>query len=198
MDPLHLARRLEDDSASPDGWRTTHPTPKGYTPPRPTPEGWARPRPTPEGRLHLIQRPMMNLASPDIRRLAPSHLTNHALHPYDDGYRVRQDVRVNHSVRRHALHPCKEVPSGCDRTSAGTSPQAWQSLNSVAGACSPPYSIIGAALSLRTKDPTWTYDNHDVPRANQQSPRRPTPTGSGLDNPIRPAARGGGMGCPTC
>ena len=99
VDPLHLARQLEDDSASPDGWRTTHPTPKGYTlprptpkgytsprptpkgytAPRPTPEGWARPRPTPEGRLYLIQRPMTDLASPDIRRLAPSHLTNRAL-----------------------------------------------------------------------------------------------------------------------
>jgi len=52
---------------------------RSLAPPRPTPEGWARPRPTPEGRLYLIQRPMMDLASPDIRRLALSHLTNRAL-----------------------------------------------------------------------------------------------------------------------
>ena len=135
VDPLHFARRLEDDFASPDGRRTTHPTPKGYTPPRPTPEGWARPRPTPKGWLYLIQ------TTDDGSRLTRYSEADSVspdkpcpVNPHDDGYRVRQDVRVNHSVRRHALHhsvrrralhPCKEVPSGCDRTSAGTSPQAW-------------------------------------------------------------------------
>ena len=54
--------------------------------------------------------------------------------------------------------------------------RAWQSLN----------SVVGAAFSLQTKNPTQTYDNHYVPRANQQSPRLPTPTGSGL-----------GKSCPT-
>ena len=72
--------------------------------------------------------------------------------------------------------------------------RAWQSLNSVAGACSPSYSVVGAALSLQMKNPTQTYDNHYVPRANQQSPRLPTPTGSGLGKSYptrRPQGRDG-------
>ena len=186
---LRLPRRLEDDSPDPQGIHSASPDPRGLGSASPNARGPALPYPTTDDGSRLTRYSEAGSVSPD--KPCPAN-------PHDDGYRVRQDVRVNHSVRRHALHPYKEVLSGCDRTSAGTSPQAWQSLNSVAGACSPPYSIIGAALSLRTKDPTRTYDNHDVPRANQQSPRRPTPTGSGLDNPIRPAARGGGMGRPTC
>jgi len=46
---LRLARRLEGDSASPDGWARLHPTPRGCAPPRSTPEGWARPRSTAGG-----------------------------------------------------------------------------------------------------------------------------------------------------
>ena len=64
----------------------------------------------------------MNLASPDIQRLAQSHLMNRALYPHDDDCRVRQDVRVNRSVRRHVLHPYREVPSGCDQASTWTPP----------------------------------------------------------------------------
>ena len=81
--------------------------------------------------------------------------------------------------------------------------QAWQSLNSVAGACSSPYRVVGAAFSLQAKNPTWTYDNHYAPRRdsrplqwqNKQSPRHPLPMGLGFSNPIRHAARRGGMGC---
>ena len=43
-------------------------------------------------------------------------------HPHDDDYRVRQDVRVSRGDRRHALCPCREVPSGCDRAKRLTSP----------------------------------------------------------------------------
>ena len=42
--------------------------------------------------------------------------------------------------------------------------QTWQSLNSVVGACSSPYSVVGAAFNLRVKNPTQTYDNHYIPR----------------------------------
>ena len=46
--------------------------------------------------------------------------------------------------------------------------QAWQSLNSVAGACSSPYSVVGTAFSPRAKNPTQTYDNHYVPRGDSR------------------------------
>ena len=60
---LHLARRLEGDSASPDGWAQLHPTRWGTTPPRPTAGlGFTRPA---GGRLRLARRLEGDSASPN-------------------------------------------------------------------------------------------------------------------------------------
>ena len=85
---------------------------------------WGTPplRPTVKARFYLIQRPLTDLVLNRYPEAGSAHLTKRTPHPHDGDYRVRQDIRVNHSDRRHALHPCREVPSGCGRAKHLTSP----------------------------------------------------------------------------
>ena len=81
--------------------------------------------------------------------------------------------------------------------------QVWQSLNSVADACSSPYSVVGAAFNPPSEEPDTDIrqplrSKEGLPSstvANRQSSRHPLPMGSKIDNPVRHAARRGGTGC---
>ena len=104
--------------------------------------------------------------------------------------------------------PCAPAEKYCQgMTGRALRPfQVWQSLNSVAGACSSPYSVVGTAFSPQVRSPTQTYDNHYILRGDShllqwqtsshltfRSPqgRRSTPP---LDTPPAKA----GWDAPTC
>ena len=53
------------------------------------------------GGLHLAQCPGVGSASPD----------DYTLILREDERRVRQDIRVNHSIEGHALYACRKAPS---------------------------------------------------------------------------------------
>ena len=55
--------------------------------------------------LCLARRPRTNLAPFDVQRLVSSYLITSPPFPHDDGYRSRQDVRVNHGFKDHTLRP---------------------------------------------------------------------------------------------
>ena len=113
--------------------------------------------------LCLTRRPRTNLTLFDVQRLVSSYLITSLPFPHDDGYRARQDVRVNHSFKEHTLRPgrkgtARERLDRCFRPF-----RAPQSPKGIVGAYSSPCRVVGAAFISGTRGPMKIHDNHYTP-----------------------------------
>ena len=195
---LRLARRLDNNSPDPQGIHSASPDPRGLGSAPPDGRGTPPLRPTVKARFYLIQRPLTDLVLNRYPEAGSAHLTKRTPHPHDGDYRVRQDIWVNHSNRRHALHPCREVPSGCGRAKHLTSPGVAE-----------PEQCCGRLLSILQYCRRRPQPPNEEPDADIRRPLRSKgkPTVTTPPDPLGVGARqilsdtppvGAGWDVPTC